>query len=97
LRADHATAPPADAPQLQTPPASVQRQWVPQAHAAALACGVAAAAWQPHVQPAPGQAAHWQGVLSIETMMLPFCGGEPGGSVATNSVDTKRRRIERNG
>ncbi|HZW75216.1 MAG TPA: hypothetical protein VFF43_16845 [Caldimonas sp.] len=81
-----------------TLPASVQRQLLPQRHAAALACALAATAWQPQVQPAPGQAVHWQRVVSIGFMAFPFGGVvEPGGSVETHCVKASRRRIERNG
>jgi len=93
---NHAAPTPAGAAHEQTPPASVQRQPPPHPHATTLACGLAVA-WQPHVQVAPGQAAHWQLVVPIEFMAVPFWSFEPGGSVATHSVDARRRRIERNG
>jgi len=96
VRGNHAASTPAGAPHEQTPPASVQRQPLPHPHVAALACGFAVV-WQPQVQLAPGQAAHWQLGVSIEFMAVPFWSFEPGGSVETHSVDARCRRIERNG
>jgi hypothetical protein len=70
---DHAPATPTGAPHAQVPPAAVHRQLLPHWHDALLACGLAAvAAWQPHVQPAPGQAAQRQGLVSREFMAFPL-------------------------
>jgi len=79
-------------------PAAAHWQSLPHRHGAPLACGIAgAAAWQPQVQPMPGQAVQRQRLVSWEFMAFPLLGVEPGGSVETHSVETRRRRIERNG